>query len=96
MPKRTRRSSTPLPKMTKRGTFPAPARPQGARVQRVELYSAAYKLALEQIPALQRREKSDISLRIHASIRRQLKAGETDARHIAFEAVKDVLVPETR
>jgi hypothetical protein len=95
MPKRTRRSSTPLRKTTKRGNFQA--RRQGARVQRVELYSAAYKLALEQIPALQRREKSDISLRIHASIRRQLKAGETDARHIAFEAVKDVIVPpETR
>jgi len=34
-------------------------------------------------------------LRIHASIRRQLKAGETDARVIASEAVKEALVPVT-
>ena len=30
-------------------------------------------------------------LRIHASIRGQIRAGETDARVIASEAVKDVL-----
>ena len=63
--------------------------------QRAVLYSAAYRLALEQIPPLQMREKPDISLRIHASIRRQLKAGEMDARVIAFAALKDVLVPDT-
>jgi hypothetical protein len=48
-----------------------------------------------QIPTLQRREKPDISLRIHASIRRQLKAGAIDAHTIAFTALKDVLVPDT-
>jgi hypothetical protein len=79
-------------KTTKRGTFPAIRK--GGRAQRIELYSAAYKLALAQLPPLQMRELPDISLRVHVSIRRQLKAG--DARHIAFEAVKDVLVPETR
>ena len=42
----------------------------------------AYKLALEQIPPLQRSEKPDISLRIHASIRRQLKEGETDPNRL--------------
>jgi len=62
--------------------------------RKVELYSRAYKLALHQISPMQRREHPDISLRIHASIRRQLRAGETDARHIAFKAVKDVLLPE--
>jgi hypothetical protein len=30
-------------------------------------------------------------LRFHASIRRQIRAGETDARVIASEAVKDAL-----
>ena len=43
----------------------------------------------------ERREKPDISLRIHASIRRQLKEGETDPIRMAFVALKDVLVPET-
>ena len=72
-----------------------PGKPKGKTARNVELYSTAYKLALEQIPALQMREKPDISLRIHASIRRQLKAGETDPRRIAFNALKDVLVPDT-
>jgi len=63
--------------------------------QRAVLCSAAYRLAIEQIPALQIREMPGISLRIHTSIRRQLKAGETDPSRIAFEAVKDVLVSDT-
>jgi hypothetical protein len=46
-----------------------------------------------QIPDVQRREEPDISLRIHASIRRQLKEGETDPIRMAFVAVKDTLVP---
>jgi hypothetical protein len=57
--------------------------------RKVELYSRAYKLALRQISSTQRREQPDISLRIHASIRRQLQARETDAHVIASEAVKD-------
>lgn len=69
--------------------------PKGKTARNVELYTTAYKLALEQIPALQMREKPDISLRIHASIRRQLKEGETDPIRMAFVALKDVLVPET-
>jgi hypothetical protein len=44
--------------------------------QRINLYVTAYQSALEQIPALRRREKPDYSLRIHASIRRQIKAGD--------------------
>ena len=59
--------------------------------RKVELYSSAFKLARAQIPPMLRRDLPDIFLRIHASIRRQLKTGETDARHIAFEAVKEFL-----
>jgi hypothetical protein len=47
--------------------------------RKVALYSRVYKLALHQISPTPRREQPDISLRIHASIRRQLKARETDA-----------------
>ena len=63
--------------------------------KKVEVYSAAFKIALAQIPPLQLRERPDISLRIHASIRRQLKAGAIDAHTVAFTALKDVLVPDT-
>jgi hypothetical protein len=69
-----------------------PNRP-GKIAQRIEVYSVAYKIAWGLIPSVQRR--ADISLRIHASIRRQLKEGATDARVIALAALKDVLAPET-
>jgi hypothetical protein len=59
--------------------------------RRIEIYSSAYK----QIPPTEKRARPDISLRIHASIRRQLKAGAKNPNVIAFEAVKDVLVPDT-
>jgi ABC transporter substrate binding protein len=49
--RKRRRSSTPL-KITKRGTFWAGKKSH--RVKRIELYSAAYKLALAQIPPDQR------------------------------------------
>lgn len=90
MPNR-KRNYSPEPKTTKRGTFPVNKGQKTAR--KVELYSTAYKLALVQIPDVQRREEPDISLRIHASIRRQLKEGETDPVRMAFVAVKDTLVP---
>src|SRR5262245_53083462 len=64
--------------------------------RRAELYSRAYKLALHQISPMQRREQPDISLRIHASIRRQLKAGAIDPIDIASQALKDVLDAKTR
>ena len=63
--------------------------------QRIEVYSAAYKLAWKQIPALQRRAQPHISLRIHASIRRQLKAGARDPTSVASEALKEVFVDGT-
>jgi hypothetical protein len=62
---------------------------QGGIARRVELYRSAYKLAQEQLPRT--RIRPDTFLRIHASIRRQIRAGETDARVIASEAVKDAL-----
>jgi hypothetical protein len=74
-----------------RGTFR-----RGEIAQRIELYSAAYKIAWELIPSLQRRAQPDISLRIHASIRRQLKAGANDPKVIAVAALEDVLVTDTK
>ena len=62
--------------------------------RKIELYGPAYKLALAQISPMLSADLPDISLRIHASIRRQLEFGANDARVIAFEAVKDV-VPDT-
>jgi len=92
MPNRKRHYSSEI-KTTKRGTFPQ-KRP-GEIARRAELYITAYKLALEQIPSDQKLERPNLSLQIHTSIRRQLKAGMTDSRTIAFAAVKDVLVPDT-
>jgi len=68
---------------------------KGELARRVEIYNSAYKLAWEQVLPTQRRERPDILLRIHTSIRRQLKAGEIDAHDIAFEALKEALIPET-
>jgi hypothetical protein len=63
--------------------------------RKIDVYSDAFKIALAQIPADQRRTRPDIPLRVHASIRRQLKAGAADAHTIAFTALKDILVPDT-
>jgi len=70
-------------------------KPRSWRRSKVALYSSAYKLALEQIPADERRARPDIALRIHASIRRQLKQGEIDPVAIASTAIKDALPPDT-
>jgi hypothetical protein len=58
--------------------------------QNIELYSSAYRIAWKQISALRRREQPDISLRLHDSIRRQLKEGATEPLFIVSEALKDV------
>jgi hypothetical protein len=71
-----------------------PRYPKSDLARKVELYSSAYRLAWEQISSTERREQPKIPLRIHESIRRQLKAGETDAHIIAFEALKEALVTE--
>jgi hypothetical protein len=60
--------------------------------RRVELYSSAYKLAWKQIPPAEKRAQPDLSLRIHASIRRQLKEGAMDPSGIASAALKDVFL----
>jgi len=83
----------PERKLTQQGTWSRQRESETGR--KVVVYGQAYKLAWQQIPPTQRRERPDISLRIHASIRRQLKAGETDPCVIAFAAVKDALVPES-
>jgi hypothetical protein len=56
----------------------------------IELYSSAYQIAWKRISPLQKREQPNISLRIHASIRRQLKEGAKDPNLIASKAVSDL------
>ena len=77
------------PPTTRQGNWHKNRKSETAR--KIELYGAAYKLARGQIPPNLSRELPDISLRIHASIRRQLKANETDVHAIASAAVKDAL-----
>jgi len=92
MPNRKRHYPSEI-KTTKQGTFRQ--RRPGEVARKAEIYISAYKLALEQIPADQKCGQPNISLPIHASISRQLKAGETDAQVIAFAAVKEILVPDS-
>jgi hypothetical protein len=54
----------------------------------IELYSLAYRIAWKQISPLRKREQPNISLRLHASIRRQLNEGATDPLSVATEAFK--------
>jgi len=53
-----------------------------------ELYGLAYSIAWKQISPVRKRDQPDISLRLHASIRRQLNQGATDPLFIATEAFK--------
>jgi hypothetical protein len=64
--------------------------------QRAELYGSAYKLAWEQIPPPERRRQPDLSLRIYASVRRQVKEGAMDPISIASAALKEVLDSKRR
>ena len=89
MPKRKRRRRRVLKPATSHISR------KGETARRIEVYSAAYKLAWKQIPPDERRARPDMSLRIHASIRRQLKAGANNPDAIAFVALNDVLVPDT-
>ena len=68
---------------------------KGETARRVVLYSRAYQLVWEQISPDQKRAHPNISLRIHASIRRQLNEGAKDAKGIALAALKDARVPDT-
>ena len=54
----------------------------------IELYNSAYRLAWKLISERQKRERPDIARRLHYSIRRLLKDGETEPLFIASEALK--------
>src|SRR5262245_1641598 len=58
--------------------------------QHVALYSSAYRIAWKQISPLRKREQPDLSLRLRASIGRQIGEGATDPLSIAFEALGDI------
>jgi len=46
--------------------------------------------------SVQKREQPNIALRLHVSIRRQLKDGATDPLFIASEALSDLQATETK
>jgi hypothetical protein len=54
----------------------------------IELYNSAYGLAWKHISELQKRVNSNIALRLHHSIRRQLTEGATEPLFVASEALK--------
>jgi hypothetical protein len=58
--------------------------------QDIERYNLAYRLAWKHVSELQKRGDPHIALRLHYSIRRQLKAGETEPVFIAAEALKAI------
>jgi hypothetical protein len=60
----------------------------GTTARNIELYGLAYRTAWKQISPQRKREQPNISLRLHASIRRQLNEGATDPLLIAIEAFK--------
>jgi hypothetical protein len=65
-------------------------RDPGTTARNIDIYGAAYRIAWKQISPIRKREQPDISLRLHASIRRQLNDGATDPLFIATEAFKDL------
>jgi hypothetical protein len=65
-------------------------RSPGTTARNIDIYSTAYRIAWKQISSIRKRQQPDISLRLHASIRRQLNEGATDPLFIATEAFKDV------
>ena len=54
----------------------------------IELYNSAYSLSWKHVSERQKRERPDIARRLHYSIRRLLKDGETEPLFIASEALK--------
>jgi hypothetical protein len=60
----------------------------GKTARNIELYGLAYRIAWKQISPQRKREQPNISSRLHACIRRQLKDGATDPLFIATEAFK--------
>src|SRR5215470_10350217 len=97
--RRHSRRTRPMPKRKRRRVLkPATSHisRKGVTARRIEVYSAAYKIAWKQIPPDERRARPEMSLRIHASIRRQLKAGANNPDAIAFVALNDALVTDTQ
>ena len=74
--------------------MPKERRRHGTIARNIELYSSAYRHRLEADFPLRKREQPDISLRLHGSIRRQLKDGATDALSIATESESGTLKPQ--
>ena len=56
--------------------------------RKIESYNLAYRLAWKHISERQKRERPDMARRLHDSIRRLLKDGETEPVFIASEALK--------
>ena len=54
----------------------------------IELYNSAFSLAWKHISERQKRAQPNIARRLHHSIRRLLKDGETEPVFIASEALK--------
>jgi hypothetical protein len=64
--------------------------------ENIELYNSAYRLAWKPISERQKREQPNIARRLHDSIRRYLKDGETEPVFIASEALKVLEESEPR
>ena len=56
----------------------------------IELYQLAYRLAWPYVSEFQKNADPDIAVRLHDSIRRQLKKGSTEPVLIASEALKGI------
>ena len=72
-------------------------RPRTSEIgRRAEICGSAYKLAWKQIPPAERRARPNLSLRLYASVRRQVKEGAMDPIGIASAALKEVLESKRR
>src|SRR5215475_8177428 len=56
----------------------------------VELYQLAYKLAWPHVSAFQKNAEPNIGVRLHHSIRHQIRQGLAEPVLIASEALKDI------
>jgi hypothetical protein len=56
----------------------------------IQLYQLAYRLAWPYVSEFQKNADPDIAVRLHDSIRRQLKKGSTEPVLIASEALKGI------
>jgi hypothetical protein len=63
---------------------------KGTIGRNIELYSSAYRLALNHMSPVHKHQQPTLVLRLHGSIRRQIDQGARDPLSIAAEALKDV------